>query len=387
MPPILYFFALCNLVIGTGAFLLGGIVRPISESLDISVAAAGQAMTAYAIATAVLAPMLIVLTSRWSRKRAIELALLLFTVGALICALAPNLLMLLLGRVMMGAGAMFTAAAAALTVSMVAPALRGRALSITFLGTSVSYAVGIPIGAWLGFEYGWRVPVGLAAVASLGALLLANRLVPANMASAGAGFVGFREAALQPAVWLVWLRTLLHFVAIFSVFAYIGPVLQALNPMSSGELSLTLAAYGLAGIAGTLSGGWANDRFGAIRSSAAHLTLMVLMMALLPLTQGRISLTLLTLMIWGMAGFGMLAPQQSRLAGLSATQAPLLLSLNGSMVYVGTALGSVISGALIGTLGFDKLSWVGLPFGLLALLTLAFEQRPGLSKAQASKAG
>lgn len=387
MPPILYFFALCNLVIGSGAFLLGGIVQPMSESLGISVAAAGQAMTAYAIATALLAPMLIVLTSRWSRKRAIELALVLFTVGGTICALAPNLPLVLLGRVMMGAGAMFTAAAAALTVSMVAPGLRGRALSITFLGTGVSYAVGIPIGAWLGFEYGWRVPVGLAAVASLGALLLANRLVPANMASAGAGFIGFRAAASQPAVLRVWLRTLLYFVAIFSVFAYIGPVLQALNPMSSGELSLTLAAFGVAGIAGTLSGGWANDRFGAIRSSTAHLSVLVLMMALLPLTQGHIPLTLLTLVIWGVAGFGMMAPQQSQLAGLSATQAPLLLSLNGSMVYVGTALGSVISGALIGTLGFAKLSWVGLPFGLLALLTLAFEQRPGLSKAQASKAG
>ena len=57
MPPILYFFALCNLVIGSGAFVLGGILQPISTSLGISVAAAGQAMTAYALATALLAPM------------------------------------------------------------------------------------------------------------------------------------------------------------------------------------------------------------------------------------------------------------------------------------------------------------------------------------------
>ena len=58
MPPVLYFFALCNLVIGSGAFVLGGILEPMSESLNISVAAAGQAMTAYATATAVLAPLL-----------------------------------------------------------------------------------------------------------------------------------------------------------------------------------------------------------------------------------------------------------------------------------------------------------------------------------------
>jgi len=42
--------------------VLGGILVPLSESLNVSLAAAGQAMTAYALATAVLAPALIILT-------------------------------------------------------------------------------------------------------------------------------------------------------------------------------------------------------------------------------------------------------------------------------------------------------------------------------------
>ncbi len=167
MPPVLYLFALCNLVIGSGAFVLGGILVPLAGSLGISVAAAGQAMTAYAVATAVLAPLLIVATARWSRKSVIQLALGIFAVGCLICALANNLTALLLGRALMGAGAMFSAAASALAVALVAPAQRGRALSITFLGMSISYAVGVPVGAWLGFEYGWRVPVWLSVAASL----------------------------------------------------------------------------------------------------------------------------------------------------------------------------------------------------------------------------
>jgi predicted MFS family arabinose efflux permease len=100
----------------------------------------------------------------------------------------------------------------------------------------------------------------------------------------------------------------------------------------------------------------------------------VLMMAVLPLTRGHTLLTVLALVIWGVAGFGMMTPQQSRLASLSHTQAPLLLSLNGSMLYIGTALGSVISGALLGSVGFSNLGWVGLPFGLLALITLAFDR-------------
>ena len=385
MPRILYFFALCNLVIGSGAFVLGGILQTMSVSLNISLAAAGQAMTAYAIATAVLAPLLIILTARWPRKRVIQLALLLFTLGCLICALAPNFLLLMLGRVLMGAGAMFSAAASALAVAMVMPAQRGRALSITFLGMSISYAVGVPVGAWLGFEYGWRVPVWLSAAASLSALLAASVLLPNTMAGGSASFAGFAAAARQGAVLRIWLRTLLYFVAIFSVFAYIGPVLQALNPLDSTRLSMTLALFGLAGVAGTLTGGWATDRFGAVPTMAVQLLALITTMCLLPLTTGNTLAMLAALVAWGLAGFGLMSPQQSRLASLSPAQAPLLLSLNASMLYIGTALGAVISGSFIDIAGLRHLAWVGAPFGLAALLTLWFDRVPGAAAAIGSR--
>jgi DHA1 family inner membrane transport protein len=250
---------------------------------------------------------------------------------------------------------------------------------------SISYAVGVPVGAWLGFEYGWRVPVGLSALASTAALLAMSRLVPAQLASASGSFAGFRAAAAQPAVLRVWLRTLLYFLAIFSVFTYVGPVLQALNPMSPVGLSITLAVFGLAGVGGTLLGGWANDRFGALRTLRVQLSLLVLMMCLLPLTRGNLPATLATLIVWGLAGFGMMSPQQSRLASLAGGQAPLLLSLNSSMLYLGTALGAIVSGALLGPIGFERLGWVGVPFGLLALLTLAFDRSPVAPSAQPSQ--
>jgi len=382
MPRILYFFALCNLVIGSGAFVLGGILQPVSVALDISVAAAGQVMTAYALATALLAPVLIVLTAKWPRKHAIQLALSLFAAGNLVSALAPSLTVLLLGRALMGAGAMFTAAVSALAVTLVAPALRGRALSTTFLGMGISYAVALPIGAWLGFEYGWRVPVWLCVAASLAALLAASVLLPTGAVTGGSSFSGFKTAVKQSAVWRVWLRTLLFFIAIFSVFTYVGPVLLALNAMGTTQLAVVLAIFGLAGVVGTLVGGWANDRFGSLQTTRVQLSVLVSMMCLLPFTQGHVLATVAILVAWGIAGFGLTAPQQSRLVSLSPAQAPLLLSLNSSMLYLGTALGAVVSGALINTVGFVHLAWVGAPFGLAALLTLVFDRAPRVQKSQ-----
>ena len=271
---------------------------------------------------------------------------------------------------------MFTAAVSALAVTLVAPALVGRALSTTFLGMSISYAVALPVGAWLGFEYGWRVPVWLCVAASLAALVAATVLLPKGAATSRISFAGFKTAAGQSAVLRVWLRTLLFFIAIFSVFAYVGPVLLALNSMSSVVLSVVLAFFGVAGVVGTIVGGWANDRFGSLRTITVQLSVLVAMMGVLPLTAGHLVWTVMTLVVWGVAGFGMTAPQQSRLVSLSPKNAPLLLSLNSSMLYLGTALGAVVSGASVGSVGFAHLGWIGAPFGLLALLTLAFDRAP-----------
>jgi DHA1 family inner membrane transport protein len=147
-------------------------------------------------------------------------------------------------------------------------------------------------------------------------------------------------------------------------------VLQALAPMSRDLQSLTLALFGASGVAGTLLGGVANDRFGPRRTLLLQLSVLGLTMALLPLTRGSWPLLMLTLLVWGTAGFGMMAPQQSRLAALAPAQAPMLLSLNTSMLYLGTAAGAVVGGALADRLGFAQLAWAGLPFVAIGLAIL-----------------
>ena len=383
MPRLLIAFALCNLVIGTGAFVVAGILVPIGTDLGVSAAAAGQATTVYALATAVLAPVALVLTGRWSRRAALVFAMAVFTIGNVVCTLAPNLAVLLAGRALMGVGAMFTPVAAGIAVALVEPARRGRALSLVFLGMSLSYVIGVPLGAWLGLGFGWRWPIaGTAAVAAVATLALAVML-PRDIQAPGASFAGLPELLRRPAVLRVLGTTLLYFIAIFTVFSYIGPVLKALEPMGPVQISFTLMLFGISGVIGTVLGGWENDHIGAHRALLLHLVVLALMMVLVPLTQGHYVALLVVFFVWGIAGFGMMTPQQSRLAVLSPAQAPLLLSLNSSMLYLGTAFGAAIGGAAAPSVGFDKLAWVGLPFAL-AGLALVLLRAPNRQAAGAS---
>lgn len=281
--------------------------------------------------------------------------------------------MLLVGRTLMGVGAVFTPIAAGIALTLVEPARRGQALAFVFLGFSLSYVVGVPLGTWIGMAWGWQTPLWLVTallVLALGAVALR---VPRDLAAPGASFAGSARLLARREVMMALGLTLLNFTAIFTVFSYIGPVLQALRPMSAVQLSLTLAWFGIAGVAGTLTGGRCNDRFG--HRSTLRILLLVLgaTMALLPLTAGSWWALLTVLMLWAGAGFGMIAPQQSWLAALAPLHAPLLLSLNSSMLSLGTAAGAVVGGALAAGIGVMQLSWAGLPFIAigLALLHLA----------------
>ena len=381
MNPLLYLFALVNLVIGTGAFVIAGILKPIADDLQVSIPATGQAMTTYALATAILVPIALVLTAKLSRKRAMQLSLTLFALGNIVCAFASSLPVLLAGRALMGVGAMFTPLAAGLAVAMVEPARRGKALALVFLGVSLAYVVGLPLGAWLGFQFGWHVPIFAIAVASFVALLVITVLVPKDIHGPAANFEGLGLVVRSAEIRSTLLVTLLYFIAIFCVFSYIGPVQQTLNPMSAEKLSITLALFGVSGVVGTLLGGWANDQFGALPTLRAQICVLIASMLVLPFTQGNYALTLATFVVWGIAGFGMMAPQQSRLAAASPANAPMLLSLNTSMLYFGTAAGAALGGAFAGAVAgegwvtFDRLSWIGLPFAAVAALLIVLARK------------
>jgi len=383
VPALLYLIALGNLVVGSSAFVLSGLVDLLAQDLGSSVAAAGQAMTAYALATALLAPLALLLTGHWSRRRALLLALALFTLGNALCALADGLAQLYAGRLLMGLGSMFTPIGAGVALAAVAPERRGQALSTAFLGMSLSYVVGVPLGAWVGRAHGWQAALWLMTAASAAMWLLAAWRVPAALQAPGASFQGLGAVLRQRAVLAMLGTTLLYFTAIFSVFSYIAPVLAALLPQGRLGLSWTLTLFGLAGVAGTLLGGAATDRFGPQRTMQVLLLTLAGAMLVLPLTAGREAALVAVLLVWGCSGFGLMTPQQARLAAVAPRQAPLLLSLNASMLYLGTALGAAVGGPAGPLVGYGQVPWVAAPFALAGWLLLVAGPRLALPAAVA----
>ncbi|MDC7337413.1 MFS transporter [Streptomyces lydicus] len=141
----LLLLALGTFAVGTDSMVMAGILGLVARDLDVSVPAAGQIVTVFALSYAVLAPVLATAAARWPRRRLLLTALTVFTVANALSAVAPTYPILLATRVLAAAGAaLYTPTANAVATTLVPPERRGRALATVLGGMTVATALGVP---------------------------------------------------------------------------------------------------------------------------------------------------------------------------------------------------------------------------------------------------
>jgi MFS transporter, DHA1 family, inner membrane transport protein len=363
LPRFLWALSFGNLVVGTGAFVIGGMIEPLAGSLGISLAKAGQLMTAYSVATALGGPLLMLVTARSDRRTLLLAAMASLIAANVISALAHSFEGLVWARVLMGVGGgIYAPVAAAVCVASVAPALRGKALSTTFAGVSFAYIVGVPFGAFAAYRYGWPVAFWAVALAATIAWVLLLK-TPAGISAPPSDLSSFSRVLRSPRSIAAVSVTLVYFAAIFTVFSYVGAFLRDYAGVSTQALSPLLTAFGISALGGTFAGGWSADRFGATRTLFGVCALFALVLSVMWLVPGRTIILSVAFVIWGSIGFGMMTSQQTRLVAMAPADAMVLLTVNSAMIYLGTALGAAIGGGLL-ALGSD---YRGLLLGALLL--------------------
>ncbi len=108
------------------------------------------------------------LADQIGRKRTVLIAGALFTLGALVQALAPDTIVLVAGRLIIGAGVGVAAVAAPLYAAELAPtAVRGRFVSAYQLAITMGIFLAYLVDGWLTRADAWRIMLGAAAVPGL----------------------------------------------------------------------------------------------------------------------------------------------------------------------------------------------------------------------------
>ena len=90
LPPALYALTAGAFGIGTTEFVIMGLLMQVATDLQVSISAAGLLISGYALGVFIGAPLLTAATGRLPRKAVLVALMVLFTLGNVACALAPN---------------------------------------------------------------------------------------------------------------------------------------------------------------------------------------------------------------------------------------------------------------------------------------------------------
>lgn len=356
-----------NFVIGTGVMLVPGTLHDIATSLQISVASAGQLITAGAVTVCIGAPLVAALVAKVDRRLLLAASLLWYALMHMACALAPGYTSLLILRVFaMISAAIFTPQAAAVAGMLVTPDRRGSAITTVFLGWSVASVVGSPVSALVGGTYGWQVAFGILAVLALLSAVLVWRIIPKGLKPPVINKAMWQETLGSKLLIFTVLVTALSSSGQFIQFAYFSPYIVNVLGGSAKDVALLFAVFGLFGVIGSFAVTRVIDRTGAAMAVIITLVLITISLLLWPLGTNILTLALVCIP-WGLGCFACNSAQQARLVGLAPAMASVSVALNTSALYLGQGVGSALGGLMITQGWMKQLHWAGLAGMLLAM--------------------
>lgn len=345
-----------NFAIGMGAFVVIGVLTPISEGLGMTSQEAGFVLTSYAIAYAILSPLLVAITGTWSRRTVLLIGMSVFGLGAALTALATDTTLLYAARVVAAAGSgMFTPVAASVAFSVSAPEDRGKALSSVFFGLTLAQALGVPAGAWIGYTFGWQAAFIVVAVLAAASVALCLALVPKTMAFQVNSLKTLSEALADWRSMLSVLYTATFLGAIYILFTYFAPLLEARQGFDRNGVSLFLLMLGLGAVNGNFLGGRLNDRLGSALTLKILCIGQMVMLSLFSFLPMPVVFLAIMGFVWSSFGWSFMAAQQTRLVLQTPERQSVVLALNAASIYIGASLGSFIGGQVLKVWGLDAL--------------------------------
>ncbi|MCU9949917.1 MFS transporter [Pseudomonas sp. PDM13] len=378
MPVALYALTAGAFGIGVTEFIIMGLLLEVGGDLGVSISAAGLLISGYALGVVAGAPLLTALSARWPRKTTLLALMVIFTLGNLACALAPDYTTLMIARVLTSfAHGTFFGVGSVVATSLVAADRRASAIAIMFTGLTVATILGVPFGTWLGQAMGWRAAFWAVTAVGLVALVIIALFVPRDHEKPAPSSLreDFRVLG-RPAVLLGLLTTVLGFGGVFTVFSYIAPLLTRVSGFGEAAVSPVLLVFGAGLVLGNLLGGRLADRrlLPALLGSLVALALVLGLMGFV--LENQAAVIAFTFLL-GAAGFATVPPLQIWvLEKAEGAGQSVAASFNIAAFNLGNALGAWLGGSVIDQgPGLTALPWAAASLPLLALAVALFALR------------
>lgn len=374
MPLALLALTLSAFAIGTTEFVIVGLIPTMANDLQVSLPSAGLLVSLYALGVAIGAPVLTALTGKWNRKSVLLGVMSLFVIGNLLAWQAPGYPTLVVARILTGlAHGVFFSIGSTIATGLVPKEKAASAIAIMFTGLTVALVTGVPLGTYIGQQFGWQSTFLIVALLGLIALLGSMLLVPRNLPQPPATkLVAQLKVLTQPRLLLVYAITALGYGGTFTAFTFLAPILEQVSGFSTHMISLIMLVYGGSVAVGNLWGGKLADKMGPIKALTLIFTGLAAILLVFNITAFNPLAAVATILIWGAFAFGNVPGLQVYVVKLAERYTPdavdVASGLNIAAFNVGIALGAWGGGVIVAKAGLMHTPWVGALVVLVALL-------------------
>ena len=341
---------LSSFALGCSQQFIMGIPSVIAESCDATLAQVGQLMTAFSIASALGAPLLLARMSRTAQRNQLLVGLALLTLGMAAIACTSNYALLICARVVMGLGSgLFNACAMALASRLAPPGKQASALANMGLGSSAAQIVAMPLAQRACLYIDWHLLYAGLALFTLASCVLILRHVPAEKdepphdSSLRAHFAPLHNPLIVRALVVMVMLN----VGYSSYYTYVTPFLEGVFGQGSATVSLVLLVSAFMSAVGIKAGGWLTDHKGYRLTCRVVLVMQMATLAALSVFHANPAGIWVFMCLWVMADWGFNPSQNLLITKLAGRDAPMALALSGSALQLGNALGSAIGGGFI----------------------------------------
>lgn len=379
MPAALYALALGGFGIGLTEFVIMGLLPEVASDFSVSEATAGFLISGYALSVAVGAIALTLALTRVNRKKALLGLMVLFIIGNLVSAIAPDYSTMMAGRIIASLchGAFF-GIGAVVAADLVAPEKKAGAISMMFAGLTIANVLGVPLGTLLGQAAGWRSTFWAITIIGVIALAGIATLVPAAIgrsARTGGPVLGEFRLFRSGQVWASILLTILGYGGMFGGFTYIAFTLTEVSGFASSTVPWLLVLFGGGLFVGNILGGRFSDRNPGL-TMGVLLLVLPLVLAGFAMTAHNQPATIISLALMGGFGFATVPGLQLRIMAHAGDAPTLASGANIAAFNIGNATGAWIGGiAITAGLGYTSPLWAGAGMTLLGLIVFLFASK------------
>lgn len=253
--------SLSNFAIVTTELAPIGLLSALAHDLNQSEAITGLIVTGYGWVAAISALCSIVLLIRFPRKMVLMIMLLILAISNIIVAYSSSFNMIFSARIIGAiAHGSFWALIGAVAYSLVPKHKLGLATSIIFSGVSVASILGVPLASYLTQLSSWRLAFEFLGLLSFIVCILILLFVPKipDQAPLASGF--FKKVLQHSTLNRLFILTALIISSHFAAFTFIEPFLSQIAHLESGQITLLLLVFGLAGLMGNILAGKLIDR-------------------------------------------------------------------------------------------------------------------------------